>query len=84
MSYGTFGGEIVAIENFISANGKYRVLIAPDKNEAKWPKLLSVGSGAETIALLHTVPIWFEVWRTLNGFPPNYYKKTTTETKEKK
>jgi hypothetical protein len=31
MSYGTFGGEIVAIENFISENGKYRVLIAPDK-----------------------------------------------------
>jgi hypothetical protein len=30
MSYGTFG-EIVAIENFISENGKYRVLIAPDK-----------------------------------------------------
>jgi hypothetical protein len=26
-----FGGEIVAIENFISENGKYRVLIAPDK-----------------------------------------------------
>jgi len=84
ISYGTFGGEIVAIENFISDNGKYRVLIAPDKNEAKWPKRLSIGSGAETIALLDTVPIWFEVWRTLNGFPPNYYKKTSTETKTKK
>jgi hypothetical protein len=24
--YGTFGGEIVAIENFISENGKYRGL----------------------------------------------------------
>ncbi|MEZ7497560.1 biotin/lipoyl-binding protein [Flavobacterium sp. Arc3] len=84
MSYGTFGGEIVAIENFISDNGKYRVLIAPDKNEAKWPKQLSIGSGAETIALLDTVPIWFEIWRTLNGFPPNYYKKATTETKAKK
>ena len=34
MSYGTFGGEIVAIENFISENGKYRVLIAPDKEDA--------------------------------------------------
>jgi multidrug resistance efflux pump len=84
ISYGTFGGEIVAIENFISANGKYRVLIVPDKNEAKWPKQLSIGSGAETIALLETVPIWFEVWRTLNGFPPNYYKKTTAENIEKK
>jgi hypothetical protein len=37
-------------------------------------KRISIGSGAETLALLDTVPIWFEVWRILNGFPPNYYK----------
>jgi multidrug resistance efflux pump len=84
MSYGTFGGKIVAIENFISENGKYRVLIAPDASEAKWPKQLSIGSGAQTIALLDNVPIWFEIWRTLNGFPPNYYKTSTKTTKEKK
>ena len=74
MSYGTFGGKIIAIETFISPNGKYRVLIAPDKNEEKWPKQLSIGAGAQTIALLDNVPIWYEVWRQLNGFPPNYYK----------
>lgn len=84
MSYGTFGGKVVAIENFISTNGKYRVLIAPDAEEAHWPKQLSIGSGAQTIALLDTVPIWFEIWRTLNGFPPNYYKSGEKETKEKK
>lgn len=85
ISYGTFGGTIVAIENFISPNGKYRVLIAPDKDEDKWPKELSIGSGAQTLALLDTVPIWFEIWRVLNGFPPNYYKQATpTTTKEKK
>ena len=84
MSYGTFGGEIVAIENFISENGKYRVLIAPDPEEAKWPKQLSIGSGAQTIALLNTVPIWYEIWRTLSGFPPNYYKTEVKKIKEKK
>ncbi len=82
MSYGTFGGEIVAIETFISDNGKYRILVAPDANETKWPKQLSIGSGAQTIALLNTVPVWFEIWRSLSGFPPNYYK--TKEKKEKK
>jgi multidrug resistance efflux pump len=82
MSYGTFGGEIIAIENFISANGKFRILIAPDKNEAKWPKQVSIGSGAQTIALLDNVPIWFEIWRTLNGFPPNYYKPNTVKEKK--
>ena len=74
MSYGTFGGRVVAIENFISPNGKYRILIAPDVNEAKWPKQLSIGAGAQTLALLETVPIGFEIWRVLNGFPPNYYE----------
>ena len=84
MSYGTFGGEIVAIENFISDNGKFRVLIAPDKKEDKWPKQISIGSGAQTLALLNNVPVWFEIWRTLNGFPPNYYKPNTKTEKEKK
>ncbi|HEX8577119.1 MAG TPA: HlyD family efflux transporter periplasmic adaptor subunit [Flavobacterium sp.] len=84
MSYGTFGGKIVAIENFISENGKYRVLIAPDNEEDSWPKQLSIGAGAQTIALLDNVPVWYEIWRTLNGFPPNYYKPATKDTKEKK
>ena len=84
MSYGTYGGEIVAIENFISVNGKFRILIAPDKNEPKWPKQISIGSGAQTLALLDNVPIWFEVWRTLNGFPPNYYKTDPKTVEAKK
>ena len=86
MSYGTFGGRIIAIEKFISDNGKFRVLIAPDPEEASWPKQLSIGSGAQTIALLNTVPVWFEIWRTLNGFPPDYYEvsEKASKSKEKK
>ncbi|HAH54886.1 MAG TPA: biotin attachment protein [Flavobacterium sp.] len=84
MSIGTFGGKIVAIENFISPNGKFRVLIAPDEKEDTWPKQISIGSGAQTLALLENVPIWFELWRTLNGFPPNYYQPQTGTSKEKK
>jgi adhesin transport system membrane fusion protein len=33
-----------------------------------------VGSGSRTIALLEDVPIWYELWRQLNSFPPNYYQ----------
>lgn len=84
MSYGTFGGRVVAIENFISSNGKYRVLIAPDPDEPAWPKQLSIGAGAQTIALLDEVPVWFEIWRTLNGFPPNYYVQNQDQPQEKK
>jgi hypothetical protein len=43
MSYGTFGGRIVAVEKFISDNGKFRVIVDPNKDP--WPKQLSIGSG---------------------------------------
>jgi membrane fusion protein, adhesin transport system len=75
MSYGTFGGKIVAIDNFISPNGKYRILVAPDKEDKEWPRELRLGSGATGMALLNDVPIWYELWRHLNGFPPDYYAK---------
>lgn len=74
VSYGTYGAKVVAIENFISDNGKYRVLLAPDESDNQWPTAIRVGSGAHTLALLEDVPIWFELWRKVNGFPPNYYQ----------
>jgi adhesin transport system membrane fusion protein len=74
VSYGTYGAEVVAIERFISDNGKYRVLLSPDETDHEWPEGIRVGSGAKTIALLEDVPIWFELWRQLNSFPPNYYQ----------
>ncbi|OEY73781.1 HlyD family secretion protein [Salegentibacter salarius] len=73
LSYGTYGAKVVAVENYISPNGKYRVLLAPDPDDNPWPKQIGIGSGAQTIALLENVPIWYELWRNLNGFPPNYY-----------
>lgn len=83
-SYGTYGAKVVAIENFISDNGKFRVLLAPDEEDHKWPKDIRAGSGAFTMALLEDVPIWFELWRQLNGFPPNYYQpEGATKTKKK-
>ncbi|MGB2129702.1 MAG: HlyD family secretion protein, partial [Flavicella sp.] len=86
VSYGTYGAKVVAIENFISANGLYRVLLAPDLDDHAWPKGVRIGSGAKTIALLNDVPIWFELWRQLNGFPPNFYtpKVNTNNLKSKK
>lgn len=79
LSYGTYGGRVVAIENFISPNGKYRILVAPDAETKKWPAQLSIGAGAESIALLETVPVYYEIWRNLNGFPPDYYRPNGDE-----
>ena len=84
MSYGTFGGKVVAIDNFISDNGKYRLLVGTDDQEVEWPTGLRVGSGATGIALLKDVPIWYEIWRKLNGFPPDYYKNESEPLKKGK
>ncbi|SNR15883.1 HlyD family secretion protein [Tenacibaculum jejuense] len=83
VSYGTYGAKVVAIENFISDNGMYRVLLAPDKDSVDWPTAIRVGSGAKTIALLDNVPIWFELWRQLNSFPPNFYQPQVSKKVEK-
>jgi adhesin transport system membrane fusion protein len=84
VSYGTYGAEVVAVENFISSNGKFRVLLAPDEEDHEWPKEIRAGSGAYTMALLEDVPIWFELWRQLNGFPPNYYQPEDGGNSKKK
>lgn len=76
-SLGTYGAKVVAMDRFISENNMYRILLAPDLEDRPWPEQIRVGSGARTIALLSDVPIWFELWRQLNGFPPNYYAPET-------
>lgn len=73
LSNGTFGGNVWAIDNFISTNGKYRIILIPNTTDGGWPEDLRVGSGADGIMLLRDVPLWYELWRRLNGFPPDYY-----------
>ncbi len=82
-SSGTFGGEIVAVESNVSANGKFRLIVQEDAKDKPWPKELKIGTGAQGITLLNNVPVWFELWRNINGFPPDYYKKENPKTKEK-
>ncbi len=81
ISYGTYGGQIVAIDNFISQNGKYRVLVSHDKKYPDWPKEIRLGAGASSMTLLKEVPVWYELWRQINGFPPDYYKQYSTDAK---
>lgn len=74
-SFGTYEGEVTAIDQQITdAQNRYRILVAPS-GEKEWPDALRVGSGAQGIALLNNVPMWYEVWRRLNGFPPDYYER---------
>ncbi len=82
-SSGTFGGEIVAVESNVSVNGKFRVLVKEDPADKPWPKELKIGAGAQGITLLKDVPVWYELWRNINGFPPDYYKSTDSNKQAK-
>lgn len=83
-SFGTFTGKINAIENDISPNGKFRVLVQEDEALKKWPDNLRNGTGAKAIALLNDVPVWYELWRKINGFPPDFYVPASDEKDTKK
>ncbi|RYF85654.1 MAG: HlyD family efflux transporter periplasmic adaptor subunit, partial [Chitinophagaceae bacterium] len=82
-SSGTFRGRVVAVEKNVSVNGKFRVLVAEAPKEKPWPKELKMGTGANGLALLNDVPIWYELWRNINSFPPDYYNMKE-EPKSKK
>lgn len=72
-SSGTFRGKIVAVEKAVSINGRFRVLVAEDPAQKPWPPELKMGTGANGLALLKDVPVWYELWRNINSFPPDYY-----------
>jgi multidrug resistance efflux pump len=76
-SYGTYGGEIYAIDQYIGNNGKYRMLVKPDERDVAWPSALRFGAGLKAMILLNDVPIWYELWRQVNGFPPEFYSPKT-------
>lgn len=76
-SYGTFAGKVVAIESNIGVNGLFKALVVEDKAEKPWPQQIKIGAGVRGIAILNDVPVWYELWRNINGFPPDYYVAKT-------
>lgn len=81
-SWGLFYGKVAAVETSVSPNGKFRILVAADTVRKAWPLTLSRGTGASGFALLQDVPVWYELWRNINGFPPDYYKQEKVGSKK--
>jgi len=80
VAVGTFGGEIAVIDYIDSKGGMYRILVKPDPADEPWPEQLRVGSGVFGWAMLDNVPVWYEIWRQLNGFPPSLKENPNLET----
>lgn len=76
MSVGTFGGIVKSVDQSISTNGKFRVVIIRDKNE-EWPnqRFLRHGTKIYGWVLLNQVKLGYELWRKINNFPPEFNKK---------
>lgn len=72
VAVGTFGGTVVSVDATDNGNGKFRILVRPDPSDKPWPqdRFLRQGVRANAWVLLKRVPLWYEVWRKLNGFPP--------------
>lgn len=75
VSVGTFGGQVEVIDFVNSKPGEFRILVVPDKEDDPWPKQLRMGSGTKGWVMLNDVPVWFEIWRQLNGFPATLYEE---------
>lgn len=73
VAVGTFGGQVIAVDHSAQVNGRFRVLIAEDKDEVHaWPeeRYVRFGAAVQAWVLLETVPAGYEIWRQLNNFPP--------------
>ncbi|MBX7166010.1 MAG: HlyD family secretion protein [Pirellulales bacterium] len=69
---GTFGGEVALVDAADDGLGNFRVVVRPDPADESWPgrRWLKQGVRANGWVLLGQVPIAYEIWRQLNGFPP--------------
>lgn len=92
VAVGTFGGEVIFVDATDNGLGRFRVVVAPKPDVIvrggverieNWPgnRWLRQGVRAKGWVLLQQVPLWKEIWRQLNGFPPVVAE---TEPKEPK
>ena len=86
---GTFAGVVTNIDPDSSGKG-VRLQVTPDRalGERAWPesRLLRPGTGTVAWVLVEKVPLWYELWRQFNAFPPEFrdvIESNTSRDKEK-
>lgn len=74
LAIGTFGGKIRQVDAASGLAGQCRILVEPDlvMPGDQWPDAEFLRQGNQVIGwvFLNRVPLGFEIWRRLNGFPP--------------
>lgn len=71
---GTFGGVIKVVDQVDDGKGNFRFWVVPDPNDRPWPEQSHVRQGTKVMGwvILNRVPLWYELWRRFNLFPPDY------------
>ena len=69
IAVGTFRGEVSFIDPTDNGSGLFRAVITPDE---RWPNMQYLRQGVRVHGWvqLGKVPLWYELWRQFNGFPP--------------
>jgi hypothetical protein len=100
VAVGTFPGEVIAINPTDSGKGIFKIVVGPPQNgkseetstimpnvtDTKWPdsRYLRQGVRANGWVILKTVPLGYEIWRQLNGFPITISDSEPTQDKSPK
>lgn len=71
VAVGTFGGRVYLVDPTANDKGQFRILVEPDPLEQPWPDqdYLRQGVRGQGWVLLDQVPLGWEFWRQINGFP---------------
>ncbi len=71
---GTYDGRIQVVDQSASPNGQFRLWVEPDTQRREWPPQEQVRQGTQVMGwvILNRVPLWYEMWRRFNLFPPDY------------
>lgn len=71
---GTFGGVIKVVDQVDDGKGNFRFWVVPDPDDRPWPEQTHVRQGTKVMGwvILNRVPLWYELWRRFNLFPPDY------------
>ncbi len=71
---GTYDGRILVVDQASSEEGRFRFWVIPDEDRPAWPPQNYVRQGTPVMGwvILNRVPLWYEFWRRVNFFPPDY------------
>lgn len=74
---GTRSGLIKVVDQVDDGKGNYRFWVVPDPDDDPWPDQSQVRQGTKTMGwvILNRVPLWYELWRRFNFFPPDYTQR---------